>query len=125
MGAPPFAKRFMKQTLVHWANPVSDGYNGWSFDDPVEIKGRCEYAQDMVITDEGDEVLSKAHVYLDTAIQEGEYLYLGSLDDLDSDPDPMEIAGAMRIIAYSVVPSLYSPNTTLTKAFLNKPYFNR
>lgn len=115
----------MKQTLVHWANPVSDGYNGWTFDSPVEIKGRCEYAQDMVLTEDNEEVISKAHVYLDETIKEGEYLYLGTLDDLDSDPQPLEVEGAMRIIAYSTIPSLYNPNTTIVKAFLNKPYFNR
>ena len=125
MGTPAWVKGLMNQTLVWWANPVSDGYNGWTFDAPVEISGRCESAQDMVLTEKGDEILSKAHVYLDVDVQEGEYLYLGVLTDLDSEPIPSTVDGSMRIIAHSTIPALRSSTETLTKAYLNKPYFNR
>jgi len=125
MGAPAWVKRLLNQTLVYWGNPVSDGYNGWTFDDPIEILGRCEYANDMVLTEKGDEVVSKAHVYLDATIQEGGYLYLGELADLDSAPIPSTVNGSMRIIAQATIPALINSTETLTKAYLNKPYFNR
>jgi hypothetical protein len=124
MTAPAFVKRSFKQTLVWWANPVNDGYNNYTFDAPVEILGRCESALDMVLTEDGEEVLAKAHVYLDEDIKEGEYLYLGTLADLDSAPVPSTTDRAMRIIAFSEVPTLNS-GETLMKAYLNKPYFNR
>ena len=115
----------LNQTLVYWANPVNDGYNAETFDTPVEISGRCEFITEMIITEKGEEAVSKAHVYLEQVLNEGEYLYLGELTDLDSAPVPSTVDGAMEVVAFSEIPDLENPTEFVYKAFLNKPYLNR
>ena len=120
-----FVTKLMRQTLVYWANPVNDGYGGETFDDPVEVSGRCEYIEEKILTEKGEEAVSKAHVYVDQVVREGEYFYLGELTDLDSAPVPKLTDGAMRVVAYSKTPALGSSTVILTKVFLNKPFLNR
>lgn len=117
-----FIKRSLSQTLVYWATPVADGYGGFTFDDPVEIKGRCEYTTELILSGStGEEVLSKARVYLNQEVYEGEYLYLGELDDddLESAPTPINTSKSMRIISATKLPQLGSSTNFLYKAYLN------
>jgi len=125
MTTRPFVTRLLSQTLVYWANPVSDGYGGQTFDDPVEVSGRCEYIEEKILMENGEEAVSKAHIYLDQVVREGEYFYLGELTDLDSAPIPSTTDGSMRVVAFSKTPALGSSTVMLTKAFLNKPFLNR
>lgn len=114
-----FISKRLSQTLVYWANPVDDGYGYFTFDDPVEISGRCEYKVELVRSGLGEEVVSRAQVYLDQEVQEKEYLYLGTLDDMDSNPDPRDVEGAMEVIAFEKIPKLGSSTLFLYKAYLN------
>jgi len=127
MSTPNFIKKHLVQTLVYWANPVLDVYSSETFDDPVEIIGRVEYVSELIVNDQGVEVMSKALAYLDQEVQEGEYLYLGTLDDsaLDSAPVPKTTDGSMRVQAFYKAPALGSTTEFMYKAYLNKPYSNR
>jgi len=127
MTIPGFVNRLLSQTLVYWANPVKNGYGDYTFDDPVEISGRCEIVSELIINDAGVEVMAKALVYLDQVVQEGEYMYLGTLADsvMDSAPIPQTTDGSMRVQAFYKTPALGSSTTFLYKAYLNKPYSNR
>jgi len=119
MSTPAFILRNLRQTLVYWANPVSDGFNGFTYDDPVEIKGRCEFSTELVTDMKGVESLSQARVFLTQEVQEGEYLYLGALVDLDSAPVPNTSEGSMRVLIGVKTPRLGSTTEFEYKAFLN------
>ena len=121
MGIPAFIKRSLNQTLVYWANPANDGYGAETYDTPVEISGRCEHKTELVVSESGEEVLSKAQVWLEQVVKEGEYLYLGTLSDsgLDSAPVPKEVSESMRVLAFSKVPVLGRADEFEYKAYLN------
>jgi len=119
MSTPAFILRNLRQTLVYWANPVSDGFNGFTYDDPVEIKGRCEFTKELVLDKQGEESMSQARVFLAQEVQEGEYLYLGTLATIDSAPVPDTTEGSMRVLIGVKTPRLGSITEFEYKAFLN------
>ena len=101
MGTPHYIKKHLKQTLLYWGNPTSDGRGKNTFDTAVELKGRVESQSEVVRTNLGKEVVSRAIVWLDQEVDEGGYLALGTLDDsaLDSDPDdPYAVNGSSEIL---------------------------
>ena len=124
MTTPGFISKQLSQTLVYWANPVNNGYGSYTFSAPVEIPGRCEFRTERVLTDMGEEVLSKAFIYLDQEVRAGEYLYLGSLDDSDveGNTDPKTIAGAMYVLTFLKIPRLGSATEFIYKAYVNTLY---
>ena len=96
-----------KQTIVYWGNPQPDGFGGFSFDDPVEIKGRWEDRQELFIDAQGNEIRSQAVVYLAQDVDLGGYLYLGDLDDFSSSaPEPTDSTKAKEIRALRKIPNL-------------------
>lgn len=108
----------LKQTAVHWATPVASGRGGFTFDDPVEITVRWQGKRVNFKTPTGEEKISQAVVYSETALAVGEYLYEGYEIDLDSDyTDPETITNAFRIEA--VEPSVaLDGSKSLYKAYL-------
>lgn len=120
MAAPSFIRRHLNQTLVYWGDPEDDGYGGYTFDDPVEINGRCEFKNEVVVSAMGEELVSRAHVYLEQEVNPGGYLYLGSLTDsvMESAPVPTTTEGSMKILIAEKLPQLDGPG------FLYKAYVN-
>ena len=111
--------RNCKQTLVYWASPTPDGYGGFTYSDPTEIMGRWEDMQELIKTTDGEEQLSQARVWLMQDVDEGGYLYLGTLDDLDSDPQPEDIPTAGRIMTFTRLPELGTTDLFLRKVNIN------
>lgn len=120
MSTPAFIKRLLTQTVVYWANPVNDGANGFTYDAPVELAARCEHKVELVVTEMGEEILSKAHIYMDQEVDEGEYIYLGTLDALESSPVPSDTEKAMRVLAFEKIPQLGKSDSFIYKAYLNR-----
>lgn len=96
----------LHQTAVYWANPVADGYGGYTYDAPVEIICRWEEAQELFINKEGIEQRSRAKVFLAQDVDEEEYLYLGALTDIASGSSPQDVEGAYEIRAFKKIPTL-------------------
>jgi len=122
MVAPWYIRKNLVQTLVYWGNPVTDGYGQISFDSPVDVIGRYEMKNEIVITHEGEEKVAGGHAILNQDIDVGGYLYLGTLDDsnMPSDvSDPREIDDVMRIIVKAQYPRLGSTTEFLYRAHLN------
>jgi len=67
----------MKQDVTHWPVTGSDGYSGFTFGPPIELKGRWEEKGEMFLTEENEEVVSKAVVYLGADVDVGDYLAEG------------------------------------------------
>lgn len=96
------------QTAVYWGSPVNDGYGNYTFAAAVELAPpngiRWEETTEVVTDNNGKEIISKAKILIVQDVEEQGYLYLGSLDDLDSDPVPAEVEGAYEIIRVDKTP---------------------
>ena len=108
------------QPIVYWANPVSDGFTGFEYDDPVQLYGRWEELNEVIMGPNGKELISQARVFLTQEVAEEGRMWLGSMDDLDSAPDPDASAvNALYIVAQGRLPELGSATMDMFKANLN------
>ena len=108
------------QPIVYWANPVSDGFMGSSYDVPVQIYGRWEELNEVIIGNNGQELISQARVFLTQEVDEDGRLWLGSIDDLESASDPDDSSvGALYILAQSRLPKLGSATMDVFRANCN------
>lgn len=98
----------LKQTIVYWSSPVSDGYGGYTFNTPIEIKGRWEDYQQVFIDSLGVQSVSKAVIYIDRDVDIEGYLYLGDLDDIASSDEgnPKNVSGAYMIRSFNKIPNI-------------------
>jgi len=107
MGIESFIARLCTQTAVYWGSPVDDGYGGKTFADPVEISCRWEVSTEVLMDDAGVEFSSRARVFLTQDVEKEGWLYLGDLDDLDSNPDdPKDVEGAYEIRRFDKKPNI-------------------
>lgn len=74
--------RMCKQAAVYWGSPQVDGYGGYIFAAPVEIMCRWEEKSQLIRLDDGNEISSRAIVYVLQDMDLEGYLYLGTLDSL-------------------------------------------
>lgn len=97
------------QKAVLWHNSeIIDDFGNRSYDS-TEINVRWDGKRQMVRNEQGEEVVSEAEIMVtsDTPeIQSGDYIYLGKLNDLDSDQltDPLKVEGSQRILAVPTTP---------------------
>ena len=127
-GIIKFIKKVTAQTAVYWAAPSADGFGGMSFSDPVELTPpngvrwdeKVQLIMDKGITSTGKEIVSNAVVLLNQDVEEQGYLYLGSLDDLDSgeQDDPLTVEGAYEIKQVEKIPLFKSTDEFVRKAYL-------
>lgn len=117
MGINDFLKRTCTQTAVYWANPVADGYGDRTYDDAVEIKCRWQNKNSVIKSANGEEIVVTAEVFVTQDLDEQGMLWLGDLDDLDSDPQPVA-SGASLIVKVDKSPSLGSTSDFIRKVYL-------
>jgi len=103
-----FTSGLLNQTAVYWGNPTPNGEGGYSYDAPVEISCRWELRQELIRDDVGRELRSKARIFVGQDLDDHGYLYLGDLDDLDSDEqvDPATVTAAFEIKMKEEVPDI-------------------
>lgn len=94
------------QTAVYWGNPLPDGYGGFTFDSPEEISVRWEDRQELFAKTADQQMLSTAVVYTAQDVDVNGYLFLGTLNDLDSSGLPQEQDGAYMVQAFAKIPNL-------------------
>ena len=127
MSIETMIKRTCNQTAVYWGSPVNDGYGGETFDDPVEISCRWEDMHQIVTDAKGNELTSRALVFVLQDVDEEGYLYLGTLESLYDDyagdssaggvNNPKIIEGAYIIKRFQKTPDLKGTGF-LRKAYL-------
>ena len=126
MGKDKFIQKFCVQTAVYWGTPVQGGYGAKTFADPVDISVRWDGIT-QVITDartgagKGKEITSTVQVLLYQNMDVEGYLYLGSVDDFDSDVDtanPKTIDGAYEIKKFEKRPFVKSTSDFVRTAYL-------
>jgi len=117
--------RSCTQTAVYWGNPQNTGDGDITFDIPVEIKCRWENREVLFTGVKGDVESSRAGVFVLQDLEEGGYLYLGTLDNLDSNEseDPKSVDGAFEIKQFEKIPALGSTTNFIRRAFLTEIYF--
>jgi len=122
MGVADLFNRACVQTAVYWGDPSDDGYGGKTFGSgyPEEILCRWENRKQLITNAQGKEIVSMARVYVLQDLDEEGWLFLGSLDDLDSDEeeDPRKVDGAFEIKQFSKSPEYRSTDKFVRVAYL-------
>ena len=118
------------QTAVYWGNPRNDGYNHFTFDEPVEISCRWEDKEQVLTENDGTKYLSRAIVFLTQDVDVEGRLWLGTLAQLEnlySDSlgdssgvvyNPEDIENVCIVKRFEKTPGLGSTTDFLHKAFL-------
>jgi hypothetical protein len=127
-GITRLLRRTLKQTAVYWGNPVNQGDNFFTYDDPIEIPCRWE-EKTQLIKDwdaKGREFECVAMVYVLQDLDKHGILMLGALADLDSSGDssgvfydPTLEPNAFEIKQFQKIPSLGSTTEFVRTAFLS------
>jgi hypothetical protein len=127
MGVEAIITRLCTQIAVYWGSPTSDGEGGYDYAQPKEIFCRWQDISQLVVGTNEETITSMAMVYVLEDLEQDGMLYLGTLDDLESQyiidtgdaiPNPKEIKGAYAIKRFEKVPALGSSTEFLRKAFL-------
>lgn len=105
----PFT-RLLRQTVVYWETDSTDVFGNTSWEAGIEIKARWEEQAEDVLNADGENVVSKAVVYVDgdqDIVMDG-VMFLGVKSSLTTAqiPDPDRVANAYRIIAVRNSPEL-------------------
>ena len=88
-----FWERSLTQTAVYWGAPIVDGWGAYTFAAPVEISVRWVDKSELFIAGNSKQQVSSAIVLLNQDVDEQGYLFLGNLDDLDSDVEDSPALG--------------------------------
>lgn len=95
------------ETLTYWAPGERNDYGVAEFAAPVLIRGRWEDTVEQVRTEAGDEITSRAQVFVDTLVVSDGYLAHGD-QTTEADPnseaaggEEIRMVGVTRNIRYS------------------------
>ena len=99
MSMEQFITRITDQTAVYWGSPESDGLGGMIFDSPIEIAVRWADVNELITAADGTQYVCRAKIMVNVDLDVDGYLYLGTLDELESDEYnyPKDIDKAYRI----------------------------
>lgn len=95
------------QSITYWGSPVADGSGGMSFSAPVALDARWEEKVEQRHDEFDEEYISHARVYVQTNLNVGGYLLLGT----SVASDPTVVTGAYKIREF-----LSTPNLPATKS---------
>lgn len=107
------AKRDHPHTITRWTT-TSNGTGGYNYGTPSTLNGRWEDIQELTRNAQGDEILSKAEVYVESDVAIGDYLALG---DQTATADPTTLDNAHEVKQFNKIPDLRG-NTYERKAIL-------
>jgi hypothetical protein len=131
MGIEQVLERLCSDVCVYWGSPVDDGYGSFTFAEPIEISCLWNDLSQIVFDTQGEELASRALVYVTQDVDELSMLFHGTLDDLydkyDTEssggalPHPKNIDKAYFVKRFEKTPALGSRGY-LRKAFLTLRY---
>lgn len=96
----------LKQIAVYWAPSGSDDYGKPTYSNPVEIKCRWEDAQEVYVTLQGENKVSRSKVFLASDVEPKGILMLGTLSDITDESNPRNNGNAGEIGAFDKTPNL-------------------
>ncbi len=85
--------RNLKQLATHWV-ATANGFGGFDYTTPAEIKCRWEARQETFRDSQGEEVTSNALVYLASDVEIGDYIFEGA--SVAADPTTLDRARRVR-----------------------------
>ena len=91
MGIEAIVSRLCTEIAVYWGSPVSDGMGSFAFATPIEIPCRWQESGQILSDKDGNEIISKAVVYVTQDLDEEGMLYLGTLIDLGITSDNISV----------------------------------
>lgn len=116
-----FPLKHLRQYAVYWGSPQPDGYGGYRYADPIEIRCRWETEIARESTADAERIISYESVSAAIEFDIGGVLWLGRLADLDSadlSADPLSISGARAIRSVEVIPAVRNPGRVFRRARL-------
>lgn len=75
-----FVDSVLVQPAIYWGEPVPDGYGNNIYSDVRQIMVRWEERSQMVVSNEGKEVVSRAEVLVNEDLSINGWIALGALD---------------------------------------------
>lgn len=106
--------RKLRQVCTYWApTGATDLYGKPVWSTPQQLPCRWENNQSQIMSKTGEEIVSKARVYLAVPINVNGYLFLGT----SVETDPTKVANVERIQNVGTVPDLRNLQQ-LTTAYL-------
>ena len=102
--------KLLSQTAVYWGSPTVDGWGNYTFAAPVEVTVRWVDKAELFLDGNAKQQVSNAVVLLDQDVDVEGYLYLGTLDELDSaqEADPTAVDTAYQIKKVAKVPDVFA-----------------
>lgn len=95
-----FLTRNLKQKVTYWATSGRDITGAPAWTTPIALKARWEDLNELFINDQGEEVRSRAVIYLNSDVETSGYLFLGT----SVVADPTTLSDAFPIKAFRKVP---------------------
>lgn len=112
-------------TAVYWESPVNDGFGGFIYNDPVEIKCFWQDKEQIIGKDDEKVVISRAVVYSLIDLETDGLLWLGNLDDLTTaqQSNPRSIDGIQIVKRFEKTAAMRSNSVYMRKSFLSPLLF--
>lgn len=120
-GIEKVVAKFAVQTAVYWRNLGPDGFGGFNFADPIDIKVRWDGKSEVKMNNSGQYYTSAAAVLTNHDVREEDYLYLGSVAGFPAGTNianPKAIEGAFAIIQLDKIPMARKTDEFVRTAYL-------
>lgn len=119
-GMADMLTRNCPQVCVYWGTPNPDGYGGYIWAEPVELACRWEDKEQLIRLDDGNQISSRAIVYVLQDVDLEGIMYLGTLALLTAleEDDPESIDKAYVIKKFEKSPVLGSTTEFMRKVWL-------
>lgn len=119
-GISKFIEKISVQTAVYWGSPIPNGFGGYDFSVGIEIKCRWDETLNNITNKFGKEILSKAKILTPSELDVNGYLFLGTLDDIDSSQqaNPLIVTGAWEIQRIDKTPLIKSKTEFVKTIYL-------
>lgn len=95
-----------KNVATYWGNRSVSGTGKLTFDAPVLLMTRWEERSERFVNAEGEEVVSRAVVWVKQDVEEGEYIALGDYVTGTPITDPTVVVDAYPIRRFFKIPDL-------------------
>ena len=102
--------RMRQQTAVYWERQSADSYGRYSYAEPIELPCRWEQKVEEFRDSKGEKLVSKATVYLDRVVKQGDIMRQGTLD-LDAPADPRSLTDVFEVRIFEQVPDIKAEET--------------
>lgn len=104
-----FLTRNLNQKITHWAKgSTQDAFANPTWIAPVILNGRWQDATELTLDLDGNEILVKSIVFLDTDVEEGDYLM--NREFISGEIDPIQISDAFQVKKFGKNPDLKAVN---------------